>query len=127
MKFIKKYKMYIGIVAFLLMLVVVEVKCLCKLEEIDEVRSLNVPPQIEEEQREIVKYTYTDKGKTYEGASEIAKVVTYGDVFDVKVTYSDGTKRTFECVAVKPIDESATSPYFERGNFLALYIPETQN
>jgi hypothetical protein len=127
MKFIKKYKMYFAIGLLLLMLGVVDVICFCKLKEIEDVRSLNVPPQIEEEQREIVKYTYTNKGKTYEGASEIAKVVTYGDVFNVKVTYSDGTKKTFECVAVKPIDESATSPYFERGNFLALYIPETQN
>lgn len=127
MKFIKKYKTYIIVLAILLVLVIVEIVCISRLSEINKIRSLNVPPQIEEEQREIIKYTYKNKGITYEGASEIAKTVTYGDVFNVVVTYSDSTKKTFECVAVKPIDDSATSPYFKRGNFLALYIPETKN
>lgn len=125
MKFIKKYKTYFAIGILLLMLGAVNIISFCKLKEIEDVRSLDVPPQIEEEQREIVKYSYTNKGKTYEGASEIAKAVSYGDVFEVRVTYSDGTKKTFKCVAVKPIDKSITKPYFERGNFLSLYIPET--
>ena len=122
MRLIKKYKMYIIV---LLVLIAIDIVCLYKLHEINKVRSLDVPPQIEDEQREIIKYTYTNKGKIYEGASEIAKAVSYGDVFEVRVTYSDDTKKTFKCVAVKPIDKSATKPYFERGNFLSLYIPET--
>lgn len=122
MRLIKNYKVYIIV---LLVLIAIDIVCLCKLHEINKVRSLDVPPQIEEEQREIIKYTYTNKGKTYEGASEIAKAVSYGDVFEVRVTYSDDTKKTFKCVAVKPIDKSVTKPYFERGNFLSLYIPET--
>lgn len=122
MRLIKKYKVYIIV---LLVLIAIDVVCLYKLHEINKVRSLDVPPQIEDEQREIIKYSYTNKGKTYEGASEIAKAVSYGDVFEVRVTYSDDTKKTFKCVAVKPIDKSDTKPYFERGNFLSLYIPET--
>jgi len=122
MRLIEKYKVYIFV---LLVLIAIDIVCLYRLHEINKIRSLDVPPQIEDEQREIIKYTYTNKGKTYEGASEIAKVVSYGDVFEVRVTYSDDTKKTFKCVAVKPIDKSVTKPYFERGNFLSLYIPET--